>query len=38
MTPLMLLLGSSISVEMVFTILHGISLFSLLNFMKNEFT
>ena len=38
MEPLMLFLSSSMNVEMVYTILYGISKFTLLNYMKNEFT
>ena len=38
MAPLMLFLSSSLNVEMVYTILHGISKFTLLNYMRNEFT
>jgi hypothetical protein len=34
----MLFLSSSMNVEMVYTILYGISKFTLLNYMKNEFT
>ena len=37
MAPLMLFLSSSLNVEMVYTILHGIKKFTLLNYMKNEF-
>ena len=38
MTPLMLFLSSSLNTELVYTILHGICKFTLLNFMRNEFT
>ena len=34
----MLFLSSSLNVEMVYTILYGINKFTLLNFMRNEFT
>lgn len=38
MAPLMLFLTSSLNTEMVYTILHGICKFTLLNFMRNEFS
>ena len=38
MTPLMVFLSSSINTELVYTILHGIGKFTLLNFMRNEFS
>ena len=38
MTPLMLFLSSSLNVELVYTILYGIKKFTLLNFMRNEFS
>lgn len=38
MVPLTLFLSTSLNVEMVYTILHGICKFTLLNFMRNEFT
>lgn len=38
MAPLMLFLTSSMNTEMVYTILHGICKFTLLNFMRNEFS
>ena len=34
----MLFLSSSINVELVYTILYGIGKFTLLNFMRNEFS
>lgn len=37
MSPLMLFMSSSLNVELVYTILHGISKFTLLNYMRNEF-
>lgn len=38
MVPLTLFLSTSLNVEMVYTILHGICKFTLLNFMRNEFS
>ena len=38
MKPLMLFLSSSLNTELVYTILHGICKFTLLNYMRNEFT
>ena len=38
MKPLMLFLSSSLNVELVYTILYGIKKFSLLNFIRNQFT
>ena len=38
MSPLMLFMSSSLNVELVYTILYGIGKFTLLNFMRNEFT
>lgn len=38
MKPLMLFLSSSLNTELVYTILHGITKFTLLNYMRNEFS
>jgi hypothetical protein len=38
MEPLMLFVSSSLNTEMVYTILYGICKFTLLNYMRNEFS